>query len=46
MLREAASARLDEESAVVGIERVQPAQIIEEPRPRRAATVASAAVPH
>ena len=46
MRRQAASARLDEEGAVVGIERVQPAQIVEEPRSRGAAIVASGAGPH
>ena len=46
MLRRMAAARLDEEGAVLGIERVQPAQIVEEPRSRGAVIVASGAVPH
>jgi hypothetical protein len=32
------AAHLDEEGAVVGIERVQPAPMVENPRPRGAAT--------
>ncbi len=39
-------ARLDEEVVFVGIERVHPAQMVEEPRPRGAAIVASGAVPY
>jgi hypothetical protein len=31
------AARLDEEGAVVGVEQVQPAPMVEEPRPRGAA---------
>ena len=38
-------ARLDEEVVFVGIERVQPAQMVEEPRPRGAAIVALGAIP-
>jgi hypothetical protein len=44
MRRQAASALLDEEGAVLGIERVQPAQIVEEPCSCGAAIVASVAV--
>ena len=33
------AARLDEEGAVVGVERVQPAPMVEEPGPRGAAMV-------